>query len=56
VISCRERGTSGSRQGPRPGPSMGAVAELVQAGGAAIEVRGLTKSYGGVHAVWEPRS
>ena len=30
---------------------MGAMAELVQAGGAAIEVRGLTKSYGGVHAV-----
>jgi len=30
---------------------MGAMAELVQAGGAAIEVRGLMKSYGGVHAV-----
>ena len=30
---------------------MGAMAELVQAGGAAIEVRGLAKSYGGVHAV-----
>ena len=30
---------------------MGAMAELVQAGGAAIEVRGLAKSYSGVHAV-----
>ena len=27
------------------------MAELVQAGGAAIEVRGLAKSYGAVHAV-----
>ena len=27
------------------------MADLVQAGGAAIEVRGLTKSYGAVHAV-----
>jgi ABC-2 type transport system ATP-binding protein len=30
---------------------MDAMAELVQAGSAAIEVRGLTKSYGDVHAV-----
>jgi ABC-type sugar transport system ATPase subunit len=27
------------------------MAELVQAGSAAIEVSGLTKSYGAVHAV-----
>ena len=32
---------------------MGAMAELVQSGSAAIEVRGLTKSYGAVHAVRE---
>jgi ABC-type multidrug transport system ATPase subunit len=30
---------------------MGAVTEPTRHGGAAIEVRGLTKSYGGVHAV-----
>jgi ABC-2 type transport system ATP-binding protein len=30
---------------------MGAMAEPARQGGAAIEVRGLTKSYGGVHAV-----
>jgi ABC-2 type transport system ATP-binding protein len=44
-------GTFGSWQGPVCGPNMGAMAELVQAGSAAIEVRGLTKSYDDVHAV-----
>src|ERR1700693_2864363 len=45
------RQTFGSWQGPVCGPNMGAMAELVQAGSAAIEVRGLTKSYADVHAV-----
>ena len=40
-----------SWQGPVCGPNIAAMAELVQAGSAAIEVRGLTKSYGDVHAV-----
>jgi ABC-2 type transport system ATP-binding protein len=43
--------TYGSSQVPGSCTSMGAVAELVQAGGAAIEVRGLAKSYGEVRAV-----
>ncbi len=43
--------TYGSRQAPVCCTSMVAVAELVQAGDIAIEVRGLTKSYGAVHAV-----
>ncbi len=43
--------TYGSRRAPVSRASMGAVAELVRAGGAAIEVRALTKSYGEVRAV-----
>src|SRR6516165_343241 len=46
--SPREPGT---RQGPGRCKSIGVMAEPGQQDGAAIEVRGLTKSYGGVHAV-----
>src|SRR5580658_4068431 len=43
--------TFSTRQGPVACPNLGAMAEPVQVGGAAIEVRGLTKSYGSVQAV-----
>ena len=44
-------GTFGSGQTPVPDPNVDAMAELVQAGSAAIEVHGLTKSYDNLHAV-----
>jgi len=43
--------TFGTSQWPPSGSTMGAMAEPGRQDGPAIEVRGLTKSYGGVHAV-----